>query len=532
MKKFVVMGKFALVGLVGFLVLALGSAAYSQIPPLPDFYAAPPPSGKLQFNAFGYMDVFTAWNKNTPDPPWNTTAGFFGPHEHFLPDAPQQAFDKTHAWAESRFRLRFVADTGKQIRGTIYFEGDSNRWGEVARADAAQRNQMGQWGADRAAVEVKNAFISFGVPFIPIPTQVHAGILPIAFRPGVLAYNDGAGVVVETKIDPVNLMFKWGKALENRDQSADDVDVYGIEANTRVGGLTVGGYGFTWNMNTYPVILPPAAIAPGAVNPGLQNVDFRANFWWFGAYADGKVGPFNVQSDLVLDRGKVEDRREVPGGRARDVKYRGGLVRARVDYPWEKFNFGVTGMYASGADARKTSTTGLPGTTAAAAAVPSSRVGGYAYPPFAEQGYGDAVVFYPYDFVRATPGFAHAPGPAVAGGTYGGTWFAKLSGSYKVAPDYKVTLAALYIGDTTKNANTVGNARKGLLGPRNLRDDKDIGWELDLINDLQIYNNLRFTVGGGILFAGDALDYFDPRINRNVSPDNPWNVFTKLTYVF
>ena len=41
-----------------------------------------------------------------------------------------------------------------------------------------------------------------------------------------------------------------------------------------------------------------------------------------------------------------------------DVKYRGWAGRVKVDFPWEKFNFGMVGMYASGADANKTSTRG------------------------------------------------------------------------------------------------------------------------------------------------------------------------------
>ena len=39
-----------------------------------------------------------------------------------------------------------------------------------------------------------------------------------------------------------------------------------------------------------------------------------------------------------------------------------------------------------------------------------------------------------------------------------------------------------------------------------LRDDTSIGWEFDLINEIQIYNNLRFFVGGGFLIAGNAMD--------------------------
>ena len=83
-------------------------------------------------------------------------------------------------------------------------------------------------------------------------------------------------------------------------------------------------------------------------------------------------------------------------------------------------------------------------------------------------------------------------GSTVGRGSYGGTWFAKLYGQFKPAPWYRVTLFGMYIGDTTKNGNTLGNA---VTASGNPRDDKTIGWEFDLINDIQIYKNLQFVLG-------------------------------------
>ncbi len=62
----------------------------------------------------------------------------------------------------------------------------------------------------------------------------------------------------------------------------------------------------------------------------------------------------------------------------------------RVDYPCEKFNIGLVGLHASGADSPKTGPTGLsaqapPG---AAAGVRSSKIGAYVVPPQAEVGLG------------------------------------------------------------------------------------------------------------------------------------------------
>ena len=154
---------------------------------------------------------------------------------------------------------------------------------------------------------------------------------------------------------------------------------------------------------------------------------------------------------------------------------------------------------------------------------------------------------------------------ALSRGGFGGTWFAKLYASMKLLPWYKLTVLALYIGDTTKNGDTFGNSVKYIQAipdrfysdPRTglntvpfrsavfLRDNSDIGWEFDLINEIQIYNNLRFFVGAGYLFAGDAMDvktthnalgnfgsFTSGSVPGNRKADNPWAIRTRLMYTF
>ena len=86
----------------------------------------------------------------------------------------------------------------------------------------------------------------------------------------------------------------------------------------------------------------------------------------------------------------------------------------------------------------------------------------------------------------------------------------------------------MYIRDTTKNGNSIGNAVKADGTPR---DDNNIGVEIDLVNDLMIYKNLKFSFGGGFLFAGPAMDYLDTG-TTNRSPKNPYALITVLTYSF
>jgi hypothetical protein len=382
---------------------------------------------------------------------------------------------------------------------------------------------------DRGAVEIKNCYMTFGVPVIPIPITVSAGLQGLVIRPDWILANDGVGIVVGAKpIDPMQIKLLWGKLYEGNDAAADDMDEYGFELSYKVSTFTVGGYWLFQNMNTYPV---PAAVP--AYGAAMSN---QADMHWFGGYLDGKLGPVNAKLDFAYDYGKIVSRADVPA-RPRDVKLGGWATRAWIDFPWEKFNFGVNFLYASGADQKKTSNSALPGTgNALWPGTVSSKNGSYMTPLSSEQfgaftGNG-SLVFYGSWVIRGNE-FFNTPATAASGylgrGAIGGTWYAKGIAGFRIIPEWKVQVEGLYIGDTTKNGNTVGNARTAAGNPR---DDKGIGFEADLINSISIYKNLTLDIGLGYLFAGKALDYWDAVAACNDSPKDPWIICSRLLYSF
>ncbi len=517
------MKKLTFLLLSGLLVLTFGSGAFAQ--------------DKLEFKASGFMEATSFWYENIPHIGMvrgNILAPLPAPFRPKWPGQPPAnwgAWDKTNAYWEYRAFLRFDAVYGKALSGTFLFEIDSNRWGDYPPDG---RNTIGYWTADRAGIEVKNIYFNAALPYfgIPVPMNVRVGLQPLGIRPNMLMITDGMGITGGIKIDPVSIMPIYAKTLEGKDATADDVDVYGLHVNAKVAPITIGVYGINFNMNTYPLNAYGAAIPAYGVS---QNFD--ANFWWLGFYTDGKIGPINLNFDFVYDRGKVEARDSGALAGARDVKYRGWATRLKIDYPWDKFNFGGVFMYASGADARKTGIRGLPGEAVADPGFGSSRkVGSYVVTPGSEQwaAFQESIVFYAPQMSASALPLTFGVGGAdyvnyVHRGAIGGTWFAKLYASAKLMPWYKLTFQALYIGDTTKHGNTVGNARKTT---GQLRDDKTIGWELDLINEINIYKNLKWDIYGGILFAGDALDQWVGVGVNNESPNNPWLIGTKLRYNF
>jgi len=567
------MKKFILISFLGLMVMAFSTSAYAQI----------------ETKVFGLIDAQWFYNVNATGAnpaagTYDANAFKFGPpiaidldpgpgtRIILLPNKQGGALDRKVNYYESRARLGFTATADKNLTGTILFEMDANPWGGTP--DSA-RNNMGYWAADRAAVEIKNVYIDFGLPYIgiPLPMNFRVGLQPWAVRPALLLTTDGMGINWSTKIDPVAIQLFYAKPFEGKTAvSQDDADVLGGHVSAKLGTLSAGLYALYYNMNQFPL--------PGAALPYGTPANFDAEMWWYGLYMDGKLGPVNINLDGIMDSGKVMPRPSVfgpgPGTIGNpfisDVKYRGWAAHAKIDLPWDKFNFGVMGYYASGSDANDTDPLGLPGNKTNNSAVIealtaginprfptgipnySSKVSSYVIPPGSESGaaYGESVVFYSFYGNRGDSGIANSLNyTQMSRGPMGGTWMAKAYASAKIAPWYKIIFQGMYIGDTTKNGDTFGNALKmtwfptgpgTFTGFAQRKDESSIGFEFDIINEIQIYKNLKLTVAGGYLFAGKAMDQFTNGGTLIPAPfgillDNrpikdPWALMWNLTYTF
>jgi hypothetical protein len=411
---------------------------------------------------------------------------------------------------------------GKELSGTIFFEADAGPWGTGA---AGTRNSYGYWGGDRDSLEIKNIYFDFGMPYfgIPVPITVRIGEQGFALRPTLLMTTDGIGISAAAKFDPALIQFFYGKPWEGDVGNADDAEMLAVHANVKFGTLTAGGYWLNHNWNTYPV--PAAGTARN--NKALMN--------WFGAYLDGKLGPVNVNIDAIVDVGEVEPHNDaVTGINPGTVNYTGALFHGKFEIPWEKFNFGVLGYWASGADTEKTNSSGLPGTNPNRADGRNSyRQQSYVIPPSSESGaaYGESVVLHSFWLNRGDSGIANNLNyTMMCRGGLGGTWAVKGFAGFKPHVDHKLTLQGLYIGDTTKNGNTFGNSRDSF---GRLEDQSSIGWELDFIHEWQLYKQLRFGWAAGVLFPGNAMALYtgNPAAgNHNIK--TPWSITTNLMYTF
>ena len=328
--------------------------------------------------------------------------------------------------------------------------------------------------------------------------------------------TDGPGITLAAKVDPVNIKLAWFKALENKDWAADDIDLYALEANAKISTFTVGGYLVDFNANTYPV--------------GDGEPNYSSNIWWYGLYADGQAGPLNFNFDLMFDSGSVKDRRNIDPKQGRSNTMAGGQ-EPMCSSPGNNSPLGLPQFMGQVLTRGRLSASGLPGSVVAndpsGTGVTSSKAGAFIVPAGTEGTVGDSIIFCGNGINRIDNGFLPAAATAHARAAFGGLWINKIYASLKVSPSFKTTLEAMYVADTTKKGNTIGNALNAAGFPRN---DSDIGWEFDLINELQIYKSLSFLFGGGYLFAGDAMDYYNTTAKVNKSPSNPWAITSRLLY--
>jgi len=474
------MKKFSV--LIGLMIVVLAATAYAQ---------------PVEFKMSGFMDFVGAVFENIP-----SSSGTYAAALGTEVDVNGEDADHSGSLANSRARLKFQANAGKELSGTIFFEMDSATWGDAN----GTRNSMGYWNADRAAVEVKHAFFDVAVPYfgVPVPTTVRFGIQPFAIRDSWYLYADGAGITVNSKIDPVNIKLMWAKPYEGKVYHSDDADMYAADVSGTIEGFTLGAHGAYWNINEYG--LPTTVSAKGI------PTNAQADMYWFGAYADGKYAGFNFNFDFIYDTGKIN---YLDGS---ETKLSGWIAALGVNFPWEMWDFGGGAWWATGSDLGQS---GDDYDEDAYLQPPGSEPGPDAFMKYSS-------VYFGSGLFRGEYGYAANGSRDAIGNGIGGTWGAMAYAGLKVTPWYKVYLHAMYLGDTTNDGNTIGFAVKG----DELRDDNAIGMEFTLSNIFKVYNNLDLYVIGGYLLAGDGMDQYKIDEDKNVSVDDPWVIGTRLVYSF
>ncbi|HJZ54727.1 MAG TPA: hypothetical protein VKE74_07190, partial [Gemmataceae bacterium] len=189
-------------------------------------------------------------------------------------------------------------------------------------------NTGGQFGADGVDVETKNLYLQFNIPWVP-NSNILLGIHNVIFLTspaGAYMDDDGAGIQLNFKWDPVDLQLYTIKALEgnstNIRSNADDNDLYAV----RIGFNLTPDWRFTLEGLVFDqqCLANRAAVAPAV---GTCVSDNFADSYWVGGTAAGKIGPATLHGTFVYGNRRLWS---VPAQKLLDQRGFGMQIVAQV----------------------------------------------------------------------------------------------------------------------------------------------------------------------------------------------------------
>lgn len=451
-----------------------------------------------------------------------------------------QADSNIDNWVQ-RVDLGITATASENLKGYIRFFIDAFPWPWGTYRTG--QNAMGYWTSEQVTVESEEAYIDFKIPALQTPTWVRAGVQYHVIRPVVFLNVPGPGInlrsICKLQDGAVTVGGGWGKIREYDERFTystlpyqlvlEDVTITSVKLDSQEGAnLYYGFLDYTMKGNRFGAYVAATGgkgWARGTIEgkEGNQTIKIsglvkaKGTIWWFGLYSDGKVGPLNYSFDAVLNTG-----REKVKAIADDwtdswkTKYNGWMARAELVYPYDRYRFGLGGVYVSGQDYNK-----------------ENKVTDFVN-PFGSQVWGPAG-----DSLVVISGWNAGPGPVGDVGIFGGPlgsaqvsalklaeqgwpgiWGVRLFADYKVV-DWLTLLAQVsYWGDTAKHGDTFEGPGK---------DESSIGFEVDLGAAVNIYKNLTLRSAFGYLFKGSALDMKEVRGKKI---DDPYAFIVTLFYTF
>jgi hypothetical protein len=502
------------------------------------------PAMATDWSARGHIFVGGAIHKTVPaaGPP-QFPAWFWGGFPIFPPISPLvhenteqvagfpfgDAWNDTHAWVRMGANLTITARQSEDLYGVLGFNMNSSRWGEWGTEFDA--SAAGSWyrtnhdDGGTLSVLVNDMYIDFRIP-PKLPIWMRIGAQPFVIRPWLVVNTVGPGLTARTMIDPIKLSITagWAKKWEGFDWDCDDVDAFFGDIAIPIGPVRVGGFFWyedhgNW-LNTYwPIFLA------GYPDSGQRD---SAELYWLGFYADGKIGPVGLQFDFVYNGGDIDydtsGWAENFGAAAppnQDIE--AWVVRGVLDVsPIPRLLVGIGGLYATGMDMD-------PGENDIEEYQSVNGPEGIGR----QQGLPAL-----QDFLLLTDGVMgivpfRGPGVSFIGGpvSVGGVWYVRGFAQYMATDWLRLVANFGWIGDTRDDGNKFGTAVDPT-SASGLRDDDDIGFEMDFGFNIALYKNLQWGVGFGYMFGGDALEQFDPVNLDNDNPADPWAITSAILYTF
>ncbi len=237
--------------------------------------AAPAMAAEFSYGGFmRYRGVFA-------DP---GTTGMFG----------ATASETSDQW-EYRVRQFFNLKVNDHVTTNVKFEWNPKFGDEKQISGGAGDLQLGQLATDEVQFRIKNAFLKFDVPGAPVSLTV--GQQDFSTPKAIISVEDGTGIKLNAKLDPVNLTLFWQKNVNGgkTQTGADDVNWIGVVPSFKAGDVTIAPHLSRVKLGNTPA----NALTGGTVDGSLE-------IWFVGVDVSGKSGPVGFTADFVYQTGSVD----------------------------------------------------------------------------------------------------------------------------------------------------------------------------------------------------------------------------------
>jgi hypothetical protein len=416
----------------------------------------------------------------------------------------------TNSYIEQRLRLKF--STGEEnVKAVLFLEQDM-MWGDASGQTA--RNQGGAIQGDSINLEAKNAYLWFKIPNTNADFTVGLQGVSDPYRGTFMGGADMAGALATFKFEPLSFRVGGFTPWERDTNQADDSLIFISEAKfapTKDLNFGLNFYFIRDGADTLGASSGETSTPGAGYLGGVQVVPGVTKIYMPGVNFDINAGPVKISGSAFAQFGDRVYDSGVP-----KTKFSGYAGDLRVDANVGPAKVFLGGMYTSGDN---------PGTTDEIEGVVVAedfKIFSSASQPTSF----DMQILGPNgDDINTSRNLTYTTNNNRAAGGYA-------MNGVRLGATFIAAGATMKLGDKTTGKVGAGYLRANTKAPvtlagTNLRDNKDMGVEVNANVNYNILKGLDFGLYGAYAWLGDGY-----KVSGSPDPDNLYDVHFRLNYAF
>lgn len=395
---------------------------------------------------------------------------------------------------DTRIRMYMSAVASENLRVVTRWEMGDIKWGNNGTG--------GRVGADEKIIELKNAFVDFAIPMVPVRAKI--GVQSVALLDSWIIDDDFSGAIFSSKMKPFTFQIGYlaaqkvtGGDFSTFADNNGNIDSFFGTVDYSEGPWSASFVAYYQRARSTGVSLVPSTLStPTAVASTFEDVK-NNNLWDLGIKVAYKVDWMSAYVTFIKNLGSVDINPNLRDD-ANDFNscdYTGFAIDAGANFFYGPWTFNVAGFYLSGPDSDDNGTIGIDG---------EHDIEWFTYPWATSKYFSEIMGGGILD--NAAPQSLGNSGLA-DGNFYRGygfpsnLWTLSAGAAYQLFPKTKLSLSYWYI----QTSSAVSDGEGGTT--------HDLGHEVDFYVTQGIVDGLTLDLVGAYMFTGDAFGVADDRDN-------------------